>query len=122
MDNVEHFGIIRQFHSRDHDYPAVSRLPVVITEQTAFGSRAFALGNMRHAKANIWGCVEWSGVKDRDAVPTRLNLNGKVALKACRGLRVVKYVFEGRILEGSSIDISGNPVIIEYRLSLKKVR
>ena len=120
LHRIETHPVVRQFYPWNHENPPVPRLPVVIAYQTAFRRGTLAFCQPCHAETDIgWG-IERSGVEDGNSVPTRLDLDREMPLEAIRGLRVMEDVLEGRIFEGSTVDITCHPVIIKHRGTLEK--
>jgi hypothetical protein len=66
--------------------------------------------------------VEGRRVEDGNSVPARLDLNREVILESTGRLRVMEDVLEGGVLEGGSVDVSGNPVGEEEKGSVRNER
>lgn len=63
--------------------------------------------------------VKGRRVEDGDSVPARLNLDGEVVLEPTGRLGVVEDVFEGSVFEGGSVNVSGDPVGEEEKMSAR---
>lgn len=50
--------------------------------------------------------------------PSDLTLDGQMSLESVVGFSVVEDLLERRILERSTVNITGDPVIVEYRSTL----
>lgn len=50
--------------------------------------------------------------------PSNLTLDGQMSLESVVGFSVVEDLLERRILERSTVNITGDPVIVEYRSTL----
>ncbi len=66
--------VVREFHARYHQDSSVACLPVVVTDETALARGALALGDARHAEADVWWCVEGGRIHHSDTVPAGLYL------------------------------------------------
>ena len=66
----------------------------------------------------MWGSVEGRGVEDGNTVPAGLDLDGKVSLETVLRVGVVKDGFEGRVFERGTVDVAGDPVVVEDRCTL----
>jgi hypothetical protein len=69
VDDVKHATVICQLHARDHDDTAKPCVPIVVADETAFGSGALAIGDVRHSEADVRRRVERFGIEDSDTVP-----------------------------------------------------
>ena len=110
--------IVRELHARDHHNAPVARVPVVVADETALGGRALALGDARHAEADVRGRVERRGVEDRDPVPAGLHLDRQVLQEALLRGPVLEDGLEGRVLERGAVDVARDPVVVEDRRAL----
>lgn len=110
--------IISQLHPRHHHDPAISRLPIIIANQTTLARRTLPVHQSRHPEPHVWRAVERRGVEHGDSVPAGLDLDGEVPLEAVGGGRVVEDGFEGGVFECCAVDIAGDPVVVEYGSSL----
>lgn len=59
----------------------------------------------------MWVGVEGSGIEDGDSVPARLHLNGEMSLESVPRFDVVEDGLERSVLEGSTVDITGDPAV-----------
>lgn len=50
--------------------------------------------------------------------PSDLTLDGQMSLESVVGFSVVEDLLKRRILERSTVNITGDPVIVEYRSTL----
>lgn len=67
----------------------------------------------------MFGLVEGRRVEDGDTVPAGLDLNGEVLLEARRRGAMVEDFIERSVFEGSTVDVTRNPIVIEDRSTLK---
>jgi hypothetical protein len=54
--------------------------------------------------------VDRGRVHDGNSVPARLNLDREMVLETTAGFGMVEDLLEGGVLEGGSVDVSGDPV------------
>lgn len=61
----------------------------------------------------MWRGVERCWIEYSDTVPTRLDLDGKMALESLRRVVMVKYLLKGCVFESRAVDVASHPVVVE---------
>lgn len=112
------YVVVRELDPRNHDDSSITGLGVVVANERTLTRTALLGGEVGHPEPCVGLGVDGRRVEDGDSVPARLDLERKVVLEATGRLGVVEDLLKGRVLEGSSIDVSGHPVVVEDGRSL----
>lgn len=107
------YVVVCELDSRNHDDSSVAGLGVIVADERALTRTALLGSEVGHPELRVGLGVDGCGVEDGDPVPARLDLEGKVVLEATGRLGVVEDLLKGRVFEGGSVDVSGDPVVVE---------
>ena len=77
------------------------------------------MGNIRHAEPDWLEIIQRSRVEHSNTIPTGLDLDGQMSLETPGRFVVMENLLKRRVFQRCTVDIPRDPVVVEYRSSLK---